>query len=160
MDFREPCEGYVSGKSAYSISMTASFNGNIQCVTGSLWVESSGHRWIPFTKASDAGLWWFLWCAPETKRLNKQGNCMWFETLLYLCQDITRVVIGVSLGVKNQSDQNSIRYIYLKSKYVDCCWTSIFLSIRISLLCVQLWAWIWPSLFLILRGIDQLCITQ
>ena len=27
--------------------------------------ESTGHRWIPLTKASDAGFWCFLQCAPE-----------------------------------------------------------------------------------------------
>ena len=35
--------------------MTSS-NGNIFRVTGPLWEESTGHRWIPFTKASDAEL--------------------------------------------------------------------------------------------------------
>ena len=27
--------------------------------------ESTGHRWIPLTKPSDAELWYFLWSAPE-----------------------------------------------------------------------------------------------
>ena len=40
-------------------------NGNIFRVTGPLWGESTGHRWIPLTKASDAGLWCFLWSAPK-----------------------------------------------------------------------------------------------
>ena len=48
--------------------MTTS-NGNILRVSGPLWVESTGHRWIPLTKASDAGLW-FLLSAPE--RMNRQ----------------------------------------------------------------------------------------
>ena len=34
-------------------------------VTGTLWGESTGHRWIPLTKANDAELWYFLWSAPE-----------------------------------------------------------------------------------------------
>ena len=34
-------------------------------VTGPLWGESTDHRWIPLTKASDAELWCFLWYAPE-----------------------------------------------------------------------------------------------
>ena len=34
--------------------MTASSNGNIFCVTGPLWGKSTGHWWIPITKASDA----------------------------------------------------------------------------------------------------------
>ena len=44
--------------------MTSS-NGNIFHVTGSLWGESTGPRWIPLTKTSDAELWCFLWSAPE-----------------------------------------------------------------------------------------------
>ena len=28
---------------------------------------STGHRWIPLTKTSNAELWCFLWCAPEQK---------------------------------------------------------------------------------------------
>ena len=27
--------------------------------------EFTGHRWIPLTQTSDAGLWFFLWSAPE-----------------------------------------------------------------------------------------------
>ena len=34
-------------------------------ISGPLWEESNGHQWIPFTKASDAEVWGFLWCAPE-----------------------------------------------------------------------------------------------
>ena len=45
--------------------MVASSNGSIFRVTGPLWGESTGHRWIPLTKASDAELWCFLWIAPE-----------------------------------------------------------------------------------------------
>ena len=45
-------------------TMTSS-NGNIFRVTGPLWGEFTGHRWIPLTKASDAELWYFLWSAPE-----------------------------------------------------------------------------------------------
>ena len=40
-------------------------NGNIFCVTGFLWGEFTGHRWIPPTKASDGELWCFLWFLPE-----------------------------------------------------------------------------------------------
>ena len=39
-------------------------NGNIFRVTGHLWRECTGHRWIPLTDASDAELWCFLWPAP------------------------------------------------------------------------------------------------
>ena len=41
--------------------MMTSSNGNIFHVTVHLWGESTGLRWIPLTKASDAGLCCFLW---------------------------------------------------------------------------------------------------
>ena len=44
--------------------MTSS-NGNIIRFTDPLWGEFTDHRLIPFTKASDAELWCFLWSAPE-----------------------------------------------------------------------------------------------
>ena len=45
------------------IMMTSS-NGNIFRVTGPLWGEFTGHRWIRGRKACDAELWCFLWSAP------------------------------------------------------------------------------------------------
>ena len=45
--------------------VTTSSNRNISRVTGPLWRESTGDRWIPLTKASDAERWCFLWSAPE-----------------------------------------------------------------------------------------------
>ena len=53
---------YVSFITLY---MMTSSNRNIFRVTGPLWGESIGHRWIPLTGASDAGLWRFLWPAPQ-----------------------------------------------------------------------------------------------
>ena len=49
-----------------TLYMMASPNGNIFRVT--VFYEGNprgGHRWIPFTKASDAELWYFLWTSPE-----------------------------------------------------------------------------------------------
>ena len=47
-----------------SLMMTSS-DGTIFRVTDPLWGESTGHRWIPLTKASDEELWCFLLCPPE-----------------------------------------------------------------------------------------------
>ena len=44
--------------------MTAS-KGKIFHVTGPLWGESTGYRWLPLTEASDMEHWYFLWPAPE-----------------------------------------------------------------------------------------------
>ena len=45
-------------------TITSSY-GNFFRVTGPLPGESTGHRWIPLTKASDAERWCFRWTAPE-----------------------------------------------------------------------------------------------
>ena len=49
----------------YSQHMMTSSNGNIFHVIWPLWEESTGHWWIPLTKASDVELWYFLWSVPE-----------------------------------------------------------------------------------------------
>ena len=59
--------------------MITSSNGNSFHITGPLSGESTGHQWIPLTKASDAELWCFLWFAFE-QWLSKQSRCWWFET--------------------------------------------------------------------------------
>ena len=45
--------------------MMTSSNRIIFCVTGPVWGEFTGHRWIPSKMASDVELWCFLWSAPE-----------------------------------------------------------------------------------------------
>ena len=61
------------------ITTKSSSNENIFCVTGLLWGQSTGGRWIALTKASDVELWYFLWSALE-ERVDKQSRCGWFET--------------------------------------------------------------------------------
>ena len=58
--------------------MMTSPNGNIFCVTGPLWGESTGHRWIPLTKASDSELWCFLRSAPaQTVEQTIEAAVIW-----------------------------------------------------------------------------------
>ena len=45
---------------------------NIFRVIGPLWGETTGHRWIPHTDASDAELWRFLW--PALEQMAEQTN--------------------------------------------------------------------------------------
>ena len=62
---------FASSKAKREVSLSGSkrrfYHWNILRVTGPLLGESTGHRWIPLTKASDAELCCFLWCAPEQK---------------------------------------------------------------------------------------------
>ena len=48
-------------------------------VTGPLWGESTGHRWIPLIKATDAERWCFFDRRPN-KRLSTQSRRRWLET--------------------------------------------------------------------------------
>ena len=63
----------------YMIMRMTSSNANSFRVTGPLWGEFTGHRWIPLTKASNTKLWCFL-----NLRLNegmsKQPKYRWIET--------------------------------------------------------------------------------
>ena len=45
--------------------MMTSSNENIFCVTDLLWGESACQWWILLKKASNAELWYFLWCVLE-----------------------------------------------------------------------------------------------
>ena len=45
--------------------MMTSWHGNDYHITVPLWGESTGDRWIPFIKAGNVDLWWFLCCQPE-----------------------------------------------------------------------------------------------
>ena len=49
----------------YAVAKMTSSNENSFHVTALLWEESTGHRGLPLTKASDAKLWCFVWSAPE-----------------------------------------------------------------------------------------------
>ena len=73
------CRPYKSWNNG--MCMMKSSNGNIFSITGPLWRESTGHRWVPFTKASDKELWCFLWSAPE-QMVEQKSGCQWFETQL------------------------------------------------------------------------------
>ena len=59
--------------------MMTSSNENIFRVIVFLWGESTSHRWIALTKASDTKLWCFH--PLLIKQLSKQSIRRWFETL-------------------------------------------------------------------------------
>ena len=58
------------------LSMMTSSNGTIFRVTGPLWGESTGHRWIPLTKARDAELRVFSFtCVWTNGWVNNRDAC-------------------------------------------------------------------------------------
>ena len=84
--------GEIDNDSAFI--MTSS-NGNIFRVNGPLWGESTGHRWFPLTKASDAELW------------NKESKCNLFNgrsrrRMIFKCISPKEYyyVIGIKISMK------------------------------------------------------------
>ena len=59
--------------------MMTSANGNIFRVTGPLWGESCGPRWIPLIKANGTGFDVFF-DLRLNKQFSKQSRRQWFET--------------------------------------------------------------------------------
>ena len=67
------------------LTMMTSSKGNNLRVTGHLWGEFTGHRWIPLTKASDAELWCFLWATPgQTVEQTLETPVIWDTIVLIM----------------------------------------------------------------------------
>ena len=80
--------------------MMTSSNGNIFCVIGPLLGESTGHRWIPLTIASDAEL--FFICAWTNDWVNnREAGDLWRHgahydvTVIFLVQQSMFTLTGV-----------------------------------------------------------------
>ena len=75
-------------------NMMISSHGNIFRVTGPLWGESTGHRWIPLTRPASQSIGG-CFDLRLNKRLSKQSGRRWFETpsrsLWYHCNDLRRL---------------------------------------------------------------------
>ena len=76
---RSEQKGHCCANHCHTFNMMTSSNGNIFRVTVPLWGESTGHRWILLTKASDAELWCFF-DLRLNKRLSKQSRHRWLGT--------------------------------------------------------------------------------
>ena len=74
-------------------NMMASSNGNIFRVTGPLWGESTGHRWISLTKASDGKLWGFIWSAHEQTVDQTIRTLLICDAIALIMMSLYRVVI-------------------------------------------------------------------
>ena len=64
--------------------MLTSSNGNFFRVTGPLWGEFTGHRWITPTKASDAELWCFLYAPEQTVEQTVETPVIWNAIVLIM----------------------------------------------------------------------------
>ena len=105
------------------VFMMTSSNGNRFRVTGPLWWESTGHRWIPLKKASDGELWYFLWSVPEkTVEQTIRTPVIWDATTpkFDFCSTVTVVVLNAKI------------VLY---------WTVIYRNQNVH----NRWVWYWPN---------------
>ena len=143
------------------VHMIASSNGNIFRVTGPLCGEFASHRWIPLPKASDAGLWCFLWSMPwingwvnnrdaddlrrhrahyvcnvmvplSTLRFHWNIHCG--PTLAYhLSVIIAKVWVVCYVQVPKLRICNNLYHLYIPIFYMDWCTISYYYLIFICL---------------------------
>ena len=76
------------------IIMTSS-NRNIFHVTGPLWGDSTGHRWIPLTKSSDAELWFFLAAPQQRVEQTIQTHVIW-DTIAFIMPPLQRWTANIA----------------------------------------------------------------
>ena len=93
--------------------MVTSSNGNIFHVTGPLWGESTGHRWIPLTKAGDAELWCFLWSAPPEQTVQQA-----IETLV-IWGAIELIMTSLQCGVLLDWHPQTVCFMFNKVRPYD-----------------------------------------
>ena len=85
-------DGNKACASVTHVLMMTPSNGNIFRLTGPLWGEPSGHRWVPLTKASDAELWCFLWSAPEQTVEQTIENLVISDAIALIISDVTAML--------------------------------------------------------------------
>ena len=74
---------HLDNSSMQPMFIMTSSKGNIFRITGALWGESTGHRWIPLTKASDADLRCFLW-SEQTVEQTIETMLIWDAMVLIM----------------------------------------------------------------------------
>ena len=106
---------FITFRYVYYQDMMTSSNENLIRVTGLLCEEFTVHRWIPFTKASDAELWCFLWSAPringwvnkhEAGDLRRHDDH--YDITVMKCKDwvavgINAEILAIKLHINNSS---------------------------------------------------------
>ena len=107
------------------------FNKKIR-VTGPLWGESTGHRWFPLTKASDAGLWCFLWSPPEQAvKQTIETPVIWDAIALILTTVMTCLELSSSVSDYKQ------RWILSVIFFSSCHYSGVIRSATVSRMFAQ-----------------------
>ena len=102
----------VRYKLAVMFVMTSS-NGDIFRVTGLLWGEFTGPRWIPRAKASDVELWCILWVVPE-QTAKQTLETIWDDIVLIMTS-----LLCFRLYIRNASPWKTISVRWLKFHWIS-----------------------------------------
>ena len=123
-------------------NMMTSSNGNKKFrVTGPLCGEFTSHRWIPFTKDSEAELWCFLWSAPEQTVVQTiETPVIWNAIAMFECISVTYAnAYGAWLISTGQWSCNNCIEVRLTVEkypfqcYKDSMWIPPILPIKIMI---------------------------
>ena len=114
--------------------MMTSSNENIFRVTGLLCGEFTGHRWIPHAKASDEGVWCFLWFAPRINGCVNNHDDVIVMNIRSRGSDTSYEIFGKDTWMVN------IKWLSLRSRHFqlpkNCCisihWC-LFLKVRLKI---------------------------
>ena len=115
------------------LMMTLS-NGNIFRVAGPLCGEFPGHRWIPFTKASDAKLRCFLWSAPQQTVEQTMGTPVIWDDYY----DVTVVLLKVySTDIQFSGEMGGYMGLLLGASVLTLCEILDLLLYNLFLKCMD-----------------------
>ena len=74
-------------------------NENIFRFTGPMWDESTGHRWIPLTKANEAEVLCFIWSTPQQTVEQTIGNLVMWDVIALF---ITSLMIKLWMSARSK----------------------------------------------------------
>ena len=125
--------------------MTSS-NENICCVTGLLWGEFTGHRWIPLAKASDVELSWSA--LEQTVEQTTETPVIW-DAIVFIMMPLECVMtFEANLGLyiqyighskKKSADLRLIWEFANLAQPID--WSSVIGTSRLSIFVLFLYEW-------------------
>ena len=90
--------------------MMTSLNKNVFRVTGPLWWESTGHRWIPITKTNHAKLLWFFLSTPEQTVGQTIGPPVIWDAIALIMMSLSCITQSLLLVIKRVKGQCITRY--------------------------------------------------
>ena len=118
-------------------------------VTGPLWGEFTGPRWIPRTKASDAELWCFLWSVSEYKVEQTMVRLVIWDAISPIMKSLECgkrapvTAISKKPGCSPRVWQRSPARIYRNDAVTDTILKKKYFLHKIKWITIMIVGWLW-----------------